>query len=243
MARGRFVSSEITKDKRINDLSDDTSRLAFTWLITFADSEGRTFGDPALVRSILFPRRSDISIEQMETYIREWAELGLVQWYKAANDLWIFFPAFDKHQVGLRKDREAPSTYPPPPTDSSVLTPDQLLTNSDENAVKLSLSESKLSLSNDDIPSEESNTPYRGLFYAYYEAMNQTPRNPSKRDVDSLNRMVSDGIISTDVKTGVLDLKAKGYKMVGPASIENAARFAKDNRTNVPHITTPGEEF
>jgi hypothetical protein len=115
MARGRMISKDISVDKKINNLSDDTSRLAFTWLIAHADREGRTQGDPAVVRALLFPRRSDITIEQMEGYIREWAAAGLIMWYEANDDLYIAFPNFDKHQVGLRKDREPESTIPPPP--------------------------------------------------------------------------------------------------------------------------------
>lgn len=112
MASGRMITNAIPADKKINQLSDDTSRLAFTWLITFADSEGRTYGDPGVVRSMLFPRRSDVTIEQMEGYIREWHNLGLVVWYEADGDQWIWFPKFDKNQPGLRKDREAPSRIP-----------------------------------------------------------------------------------------------------------------------------------
>jgi hypothetical protein len=113
MARGRFISNAITSDKKINDLSDDTSRLAFTWLVTYADCEGRTHGDPAMVRSLLFPRRSDVTNERMEAYISEWQAAGLVRVYSANGDLWIDFPNFSKHQTGLRKDHEAASTIPP----------------------------------------------------------------------------------------------------------------------------------
>lgn len=126
MARGRMISNDITKDKRINDLSDDTSRLAFTWLITFADCEGRTYGDPALVRSMLFPRRLDITAEMMEIYIREWHHAGLIIWYQIDNDWFISFPAFDKHQVGLRKDRETPSQFPAPLQSNSGVIPDEI---------------------------------------------------------------------------------------------------------------------
>jgi len=115
MGRGRFITNAISKDKRINQLSDDTSRLGFTWLITFADREGRTYGDPAIVRSMLFPRREDISIRQMEGYIREWADLKLVVWYEADGDLYIYFPAFEKNQTGMRKNREPASHIPEPP--------------------------------------------------------------------------------------------------------------------------------
>lgn len=114
MAKGRMINQRITLDKKVNDLSCDTSRLAFTWLISFSDVEGRTPGDPAIIKSLLFPRRTDISVEQMETYIQEWSAAGLIIWYEAENDLWIEFPKFSDNQVGLRKDREAPSRIPAP---------------------------------------------------------------------------------------------------------------------------------
>lgn len=119
MARGRIISNAITGDKKVNDLSDDTSRLAFTWLITFADVDGRTNGDPALLRSMLFPRRRDITIEQIEGYIREWHNAGLIIWYEANGDWYIAFPNFAKHQPWLRKDREAESIIPPPPIEQT----------------------------------------------------------------------------------------------------------------------------
>jgi hypothetical protein len=111
-----MVTNGICADKRVNDLSDDTSRLAFTWLITFADCEGRTHGDPTMVRSMLFPRRTDITTERMAGYIQEWADCGLVVWYEAHGDKWIAFPGFAKNQPGLRKDREPESAIPEPPT-------------------------------------------------------------------------------------------------------------------------------
>jgi len=117
MARGRMINSKITRNKAINDLSDDTSRLAYTWLITFADVDGRTHGDPALVRSLVFPRRTDITVERMESYIREWAGAGLVLWYEADGDMWIAFPTFAENQRGLDRRKEQPSEIPEP-TDS-----------------------------------------------------------------------------------------------------------------------------
>jgi len=115
MAKGRIIVSAITCDKCVNNLSDDTSRLAFTWLLTFADSQGRTYGDPAVVRSMLFPRREDVSIAQMEQYITEWAACRLIVWYEADGDLWIAFPSFFKHQTGFDKRHEPASIVPVPP--------------------------------------------------------------------------------------------------------------------------------
>ena len=115
MARARMIANAICADKKIHQLSDDTSRLAFTWLVTFADAEGRTYGDPAMVRSMLFPRRDDVTVAKMEGYIREWAALGLVEWYQSDGDWWISFPAFGKNQPGLRRDHEPKSNIPAPP--------------------------------------------------------------------------------------------------------------------------------
>lgn len=115
MAKGRMIVNAIVADKDINGLSDDTSRLAFTWLVTFADVDGRTYGDPAMVRSMLFPRREDVTAARMEQYIREWAEAGLIVWYEAKGDKWIWFPGFDKNQTGLDRRKESPSRIPAPP--------------------------------------------------------------------------------------------------------------------------------
>ena len=129
MARGRMLNTTICADKLVNQLSNDTSRLGFTWLIAHLDREGRTYGDPAMVRSLVFPRRIDITVEQMEGYITEWAELGLIVRYEAEGDLYISFPKFDKNQPGLRKDREPVSTIPPMPETSDGSLPDNIRIN------------------------------------------------------------------------------------------------------------------
>jgi hypothetical protein len=118
MAKGRIIVNEITKDKRVSELDTDTSRLAFTWLITFADREGRTHGDPAVVRSMLFPRRDDITLAQVESFLQEWHDCGLVIWYRSNGDQWVQFPSFHKHQVGFDKRHEPESVIPSPPVDS-----------------------------------------------------------------------------------------------------------------------------
>ena len=133
MAKGRMINNAIVFDVKIHKLSCDTSRLAFTWLITFADVEGRTYGDPSIVRSLIFPRRSDISVDDLEKFIIEWHNAGLIEWYEAEDDKWIQFPNFDKNQVGLRKDREATSNIPAAQVRSkSGVSPEQLPVNRTE---------------------------------------------------------------------------------------------------------------
>lgn len=115
MARGRFISNEIMGDKGVNDLSSDTCRLAYIYLITLADCEGRIIGDPDYLASMLFPRRREVTPEQIGGFIEEWALAGFVHWYETSDgEKIIQLINWDKHQKGLRKDREAPSNFPSP---------------------------------------------------------------------------------------------------------------------------------
>ena len=115
MARGRFISNSVITDRAVNQLSSDTCRLAFTWLITLADCEGRTQGEPELLLASLFPRRRDVTPEMMEDFIKEWCDAGFIVWYSGDDgDRYIQFANFFKHQVGLRKEREQKSAIVPP---------------------------------------------------------------------------------------------------------------------------------
>ena len=132
MARGRFISKEITIDKKVNNLSSPWSMLGFTWLLTHADVNGRTYGDPAVVRSIIFPRRPEVTIDEVEGYIREWSGAGLINWYQVEDDMYIEFPNFAKHQIGLRYDKEAKSSIPRNPATHDPELPEPTPENSGE---------------------------------------------------------------------------------------------------------------
>ena len=114
MARGRFITKDISLDQKVDELSDDTSRLLFTWLIPHLDCEGRMHGEPGIVRSQVFPRKR-ISDAKIEKYLQEMEKLKLIFRYSDGKERFIFKPNFEKHQVGLRKDKESPSVIPPPP--------------------------------------------------------------------------------------------------------------------------------
>jgi hypothetical protein len=115
MARCRLLYQKVVLSRQLSNLSDDTSRLAFTWLIPFGDREGRTRGDPGLVCALLFPRRRDITDERMENYIREWHAQKLVIWYRVDGDLWLAFTQWEKHQRGFDRRHEPDSEIPAPP--------------------------------------------------------------------------------------------------------------------------------
>ena len=115
MARGRFISNSIIMDRQIHELSSDTCRLAYTWLITLADREGRVSGEPDLLLAQLFPRRRDITPEMIEGFINEWVLAGFMIWYEGKDkDRVLQLVNFEKHQSGMHKDREAKSAFDDP---------------------------------------------------------------------------------------------------------------------------------
>ena len=117
MARGRFISKSISLDGKVNALSDDTARLLFTWLIAHLDCEGRMYGEATIIKGIVFPRNK-ISARKIAKYLNEIEKLGLILRYSVNNNnenLYLLAPNFEKHQMGLQKNKEAQSQIPPPP--------------------------------------------------------------------------------------------------------------------------------
>lgn len=112
MARGRMVSKDISLDEKVDALSDDTARLLFTWLIPHLDREGRMYGDAQIFKSIVAPRRN-YSTKKVEKSLEQMEKLGLVVRYSVNGNQYLLAPNFEKHQIGLRKDKESPSKIPP----------------------------------------------------------------------------------------------------------------------------------
>lgn len=216
MARGRMITNLICKDKKVHALSDDTARLLFTWLITVADCEGRTYGDPAIVKSTIFPRRNDITTERVDGYLNEMFMLGLIVRYIVDDEQYIYFPSFEKNQIGLRKDREAPSEIPAAEVRSkSGVTPEQL-------PVKL-IEVNGSELNRKEVEVNDSGGIFQAnpLSVAFEKASSITAHNP-QRWMKSIDSLTAKGATPDDVFSAVQELRSKGYNIIGPWSIENA---------------------
>jgi len=230
MARGRILSKAICVDKRVNDLSSFESMLAFTWLISHLDVKGRTFGDPAIVRSMVFPRRSDVSVEQMESYIREWHESGLVIWYRSNNDLFLQYPGFDKNQPGLNADREAPSIIPDP---------EELMSNSgvdqEQFPIKFKLKlKSNINLITTTGETDNPPVPVNNLpdieddksFVQFRKVWEEEGKSTVANGVE-FAVMVSEfekaGVTPEIYRTAIQEQKLSTYKVKGPTSVKNWA--------------------
>lgn len=149
MARGRMLNKTVGASLQFHNLPDDTSRLLATWIIPHLDFDGVFHADPMMVRSAIFPRRADITVEQVESYLDEMERQGLIHRFKARGDVWQWWPGFSRNQTGLRRDRES-TTYPPPPTHlvdeyrrDDDIQPDKGWHESGENPAEDKLSEGK----------------------------------------------------------------------------------------------------
>lgn len=112
MADGRFVSKSIAQSEQLGRVSLEADYL-FGRCIPHLDREGRMTGNPELVRSMVCPLRAELTLERVEAAIVELAREDLVVWYEARGRQCLFFPGFERHQRGIRKDREAASRFPP----------------------------------------------------------------------------------------------------------------------------------
>lgn len=113
MSRGRFLSKTISLDEKIEALPDDSARLLFTWMIAHLDAEGRMRGDSLAIKALVVPKRA-WSLRKIEKYLTNMQQLGLIVIYSRDGMRWLTMPNFEKHQQGLRKDREGQSQIPAP---------------------------------------------------------------------------------------------------------------------------------
>jgi hypothetical protein len=113
MARGRMLSKSVSLSMKMQALPDDTCRLLATWTIAHLDKRGVFYGDPVIVKSLILPMRSDVTTQQVQTYLAAMEQAGLILTFEDSGRRWQCWPGFAAHQVGLRDEREA-TEFPAP---------------------------------------------------------------------------------------------------------------------------------
>lgn len=106
------MSKTIAQSEQLGRVSLDADYL-FGRCIPHLDREGRMTGNPELVRAQVCPLRPELTTEKVATLLAELAAVELVIWYEVGARQCLTFPGFDRHQKGLRKEREATSRIPP----------------------------------------------------------------------------------------------------------------------------------
>lgn len=113
MAKGRFISKSIGHSREIAALPDDTARMVFAFMLPYLDVEGRIDADPVYLTGVCLSRLK-IPPETIARALVAMHQVGLIELYEEYGLPYVQFINFEKHQQGLRKDRENESALPPP---------------------------------------------------------------------------------------------------------------------------------
>ena len=113
MAKGRFISRSIGHSREIAALPDDTSRMVFAFILPYLDVEGRIDADPVYLAGVCLSRLQ-IPPETIARALVAMFEVGLIELYEEYGLPCLQYVNFEKHQQGLRKDRENASALPEP---------------------------------------------------------------------------------------------------------------------------------
>ena len=95
MARGRMLNRTICKSKKFDDLPDDTCRLFASWCIPHLDIRGVFHADPTTVRSLVFPRRDDVTSDIVRGYLDAMEATGLIVRFNENGDSWMYWRSYD----------------------------------------------------------------------------------------------------------------------------------------------------
>jgi len=111
MARGRMLDKRIAKSKKLAALKHDRSRVLYFMIMPHLDVEGKFTGDPEEIKEDCCPKLR-YSVMKIAESIIELADVGLLKLYEVDGQVFIQYTKFDDFQLGIRKDKEAPSRIP-----------------------------------------------------------------------------------------------------------------------------------
>ena len=120
MATGRMLKKNISESRRLSELKTDSARMLWTWIIPYLDVEGRFHAAPDMIKGKVVPRLKTFTEENIQEYLNDMNDVGLIQLYEADGDIYLQFRKFDEHQTNLRKDREMPPSIPAPKPENLI---------------------------------------------------------------------------------------------------------------------------
>ena len=104
----RLIKESICTSEDLNKLSP-MAEILFYRLIVKADDYGAYYGNVAIVKSNCFPLKSDeITCEQVQSWLRELEDAGLIDTYRAEGRDYIQFHKWKNHQQIRAKKRKFP---------------------------------------------------------------------------------------------------------------------------------------
>jgi len=113
MARGRMIDKRISKSKKLAALKHDRSRVLYFMMLPHLDCEGRYSGDPEDIKEDCVPKLN-FPVKKIAESVIDLANVKLLTLFECKNEAFIQYTRFADFQIGIRKNREAPSSIPSP---------------------------------------------------------------------------------------------------------------------------------
>lgn len=114
MAQGRMLLKSISGSRKLAKLKCDGARLLFTWLLSHLNKYGCFHADPTMVNALVFTRLGKTHTD-IEDYLDDLENVGLIKRYKENGDEYLYVPDFiDKQPSNFRPEREADDQIPHP---------------------------------------------------------------------------------------------------------------------------------
>ena len=106
----RMIKETLRTSRNVSSLTDFQFRI-WVLLITYVDDYGRGNADPELLKSLLFPRKHSVSINQIQNAIKALDSKGMITLYDFDGETYFYFPKWADHQ----RIRQKVSKFPEPP--------------------------------------------------------------------------------------------------------------------------------
>lgn len=104
-----MLHNKISKSLQVDNLSLP-AQLLFSWMIAWADDEGKLRGEPKYVKGTVVPLKN-WSLKNIQRYLEEIRDQGLIYYWSENNEQNIELVKWNEHQQ-LRKDRLIKSPLP-----------------------------------------------------------------------------------------------------------------------------------
>lgn len=104
-----MLHNKISKSLQVDNLSLP-AQLLFSWMISWADDEGRIRGEPKYIKGTVVPLKN-WSLKHIGAYIESMRDQGLIYYWSENSEQYIEFAKWKEHQ-SIKSDRFKPSELP-----------------------------------------------------------------------------------------------------------------------------------
>ena len=105
----RILKESVCLNRKIDQLTDFQENM-FYRLIVKVDDYGIFFADPAILASVLYPRKRNLGLKAISEALRRMKEVGLIRLYTAGGEEYLKIRSWEQHQ----RLRNSTHRYPTP---------------------------------------------------------------------------------------------------------------------------------